>query len=84
MYDAKKLKQIEESLAQWVKKTQGILEKRPERKERFETLSGIPIERVYAPSSVSGYDYAEDLGFPGEASAIRSTRSSARRACCSR
>jgi methylmalonyl-CoA mutase N-terminal domain/subunit len=66
MYDAKKLKEIEESLAEWVKKTQGILEKRPERRERFETLSGIPVERVYAPSSSSEYDYTEDLGFPGE------------------
>jgi methylmalonyl-CoA mutase N-terminal domain/subunit len=66
MYDAKKLKEIEESLAAWVKKTQAVLEKRPERKEHFETLSGIPVERVYTPSSESGYDYLQDLGLPGE------------------
>lgn len=66
MYDAEKLKEIEESLATWVKKTQEVLEKRPERKGRFETLSGIPVERVYTPSSVSGCDYTEDLGLPGE------------------
>jgi methylmalonyl-CoA mutase N-terminal domain/subunit len=65
MYDDKKLKEIEESLAAWVKKTQAALEKRPERKERFETLSGIPVERVYTPSA-SGYDYTEDMGLPGE------------------
>jgi methylmalonyl-CoA mutase N-terminal domain/subunit len=65
MYDDKKLKEIEESLAAWVKKTQGALEKRPERKESFETLSGIPVERVYTPSA-TGYDYTEDLGLPGE------------------
>ena len=66
MYDARKLKEIEESLAAWVKKTQAVLEKRPERKERFETLSGIPVERVYTPSSESECDYAQDLGLPGE------------------
>ena len=66
MYDAKKLKEIEESLAAWAKKTQAVLEKRPERKEHFETLSGIPVERVYTPSSESVYDYAQDLGLPGE------------------
>jgi methylmalonyl-CoA mutase N-terminal domain/subunit len=65
MYDTKKLKEIDASLATWTKKTQQILEKRPERKARFETLSGIPIERVYTPSP-SGCEYAEDLGFPGE------------------
>ena len=66
MYDTKKLEEIEESLAAWVKKTQEALEKRPERKERFETLSGIPVERVYTPSSAFECDYAEGLGLPGE------------------
>jgi methylmalonyl-CoA mutase N-terminal domain/subunit len=51
MYDAKKLKEIEKSLAAWAKKTQELIDKRPEREERFETLSGIPVERVYTPLS---------------------------------
>jgi methylmalonyl-CoA mutase N-terminal domain/subunit len=65
MYDAKKLKEIEESLTAWVKKTQEALDKRPERKELFETLSGIPTERVYTPVSAPESDYMTDLGFPG-------------------
>jgi methylmalonyl-CoA mutase N-terminal domain/subunit len=65
MYDAKKLKEIEESLAAWVKKTQEVLDKRPERKDRFETLSGIPMERAYTPLSTPENDYMTDLGFPG-------------------
>jgi methylmalonyl-CoA mutase N-terminal domain/subunit len=65
MYDAKKLKEIEKSLAAWVKKTQKVLDKRPERKERFETLSGIPVERVHTPLSTPESDYMTDLGFPG-------------------
>ncbi len=65
MYDAKKLKEIEKSLAVWAKKTQEVLDKRPEREERFETLSGIPVERVYTPLSAPESDYMKDLGLPG-------------------
>jgi len=65
MYDAKKLKEIEKSLAVWAKKTQEVLDKRPEREERFETFSGIPVERVYTPLSAPESDYMKDLGFPG-------------------
>ncbi len=57
MYDAKKLKEIEKSLAAWAKKTQELIDKRPEREERFETLSGIPVERVYTPLSAPESDY---------------------------
>ncbi len=65
VYDAKKLKEVEEAWSVWAKKTKEALDKRPERKERFETLSGIPAERLYTPLSVSESDYLEDLGFPG-------------------
>jgi len=65
MYDAKKLKKIEKSGAAWAEKTQDLLDKRPERKESFQTLSGIPVERVYSPLSGAACDYAKDLGFPG-------------------
>ena len=37
----------------------------PERSPRFETSSGIPLERLYTPLDVQGIPYAEDLGFPG-------------------
>jgi len=37
----------------------------PERAPRFETSSGIPMERLYTPLDVQGIPYAEDLGFPG-------------------
>ena len=41
------------------------LERMPERKERFETSSGIPVERLYLPRE-SGADRLDRLGFPGE------------------
>ena len=37
----------------------------PERRERFETDSGIEVESVYTPADVE-VDYLEDLGFPGQ------------------
>ena len=37
----------------------------PERSPRFETSSGIPVERLYTPLDVQGIPYAEDVGFPG-------------------
>jgi methylmalonyl-CoA mutase N-terminal domain/subunit len=42
------------------------LGKHPERRERFESTSGVEIDRLYAPEDVAGFDYAADLGYPGE------------------
>ncbi|MHA1587751.1 MAG: methylmalonyl-CoA mutase family protein, partial [Candidatus Thorarchaeota archaeon] len=41
------------------------LAKFPERKEQFETLSGIPVDRLYGPSEKALNDYGQELGFPG-------------------
>ncbi|MBN1842375.1 MAG: methylmalonyl-CoA mutase family protein [Deltaproteobacteria bacterium] len=65
MYDAKKLKEIEETSAGWAEKTAALVAKRPERKETFQTLSEIPLERLYTPLSESDLDYMKSLGFPG-------------------
>ena len=42
-----------------------------ERKERFTTLSGIPLERVYGPDSIVDSDTEASIGFPGEYPFIR-------------
>jgi methylmalonyl-CoA mutase N-terminal domain/subunit len=41
------------------------LKKFPERKPRFQTPSGIPLERVYLPAD-PGQDDPERIGYPGE------------------
>src|SRR5215475_10951881 len=41
-------------------------ERGSERPVRFETLSGIPIERLYTPESLGGWSADEKLGRPGE------------------
>jgi len=42
------------------------LNKFPERKEKFETSSGIEVKRLYTPLDLEGFDYNEKLGFPGQ------------------
>jgi methylmalonyl-CoA mutase N-terminal domain/subunit len=42
------------------------LEKSGERRETFETLSGLETERLYTPEHTADLDYLRDLGFPGE------------------
>lgn len=51
----------------WEKKTLApTLNKHPERKNEFFTLSEIPIKRVYTPDDTQKMDYLKELGFPGE------------------
>jgi len=42
------------------------LRKSPERQGPFTTISGRPIERLYAPEDVAGIDYDRDVANPGE------------------
>ncbi len=38
----------------------------PERKDKFTTLSGLPLERLYTDENLSNWDPETSLGFPGE------------------
>lgn len=56
--------ELEQQKKRWEQETlQPTLNRFPERKERFETSSGIPVEGLYIPTTD---DYEEKLGFPGE------------------
>ena len=37
-----------------------------ERRDRFETDSGIEVDTVYTPEDLKDFDYADALGYPGE------------------
>ncbi|HEX2210869.1 MAG TPA: methylmalonyl-CoA mutase family protein [Longimicrobium sp.] len=43
-----------------------VLGRHPERRERFESTSGMEIDRLYTPGDVASVDYDRDLGYPGE------------------
>jgi methylmalonyl-CoA mutase N-terminal domain/subunit len=66
MNNEKKQKDIKSAAEEWNQKTAELVAKRPERKQHFETLSGIPTERVYTPLAQEDSDYLENLGFPGD------------------
>ncbi|MGH7877993.1 MAG: acyl-CoA mutase large subunit family protein, partial [Candidatus Binataceae bacterium] len=38
----------------------------PERRERFATSSGIDVQREYDPEDLNGFDFLNELGFPGD------------------
>lgn len=67
MSDKKNLGHLDSSFKEWEEnKVEKLLDKYPERKKTFSTVSGKEVERLYTPLQVEGMDYEEDLGFPGE------------------
>ena len=49
--------------SQTVRKT---LERLPERRPQFSTISGVALQRLYTPLDTADLDYMAALGFPGE------------------
>ncbi len=67
MFDRRKLAEIKKQKKKWEKTTvPNWLRRHPERRKNFETVSGIPVERLYTPEDIENTDYSKDLGFPGE------------------
>jgi methylmalonyl-CoA mutase N-terminal domain/subunit len=61
------LSAIRAARTRWENTTLGeTLTKRPERAGSFITASSVPVERLYTPEDLPGFDYVEELGFPGE------------------
>jgi methylmalonyl-CoA mutase N-terminal domain/subunit len=57
---------LQEEKKRWQEETlQPATERYPERREEFETSSGIPVDRVYLPREDDG-TYLQKVGFPGE------------------
>jgi methylmalonyl-CoA mutase N-terminal domain/subunit len=60
------LDRLERAKQEWREEiAEPALERFPERRETFKTLSGIPLKRAYTPADVD-VDYLDDLGFPGQ------------------
>ncbi len=52
---------IKENKDKWIKEAGQA----KERSEPFVTVSGRPVEAIYTPLDIEGFDYENDLGFPG-------------------
>jgi len=62
-------KELEASREDWERDmVRQALGRQKERKERFQTASGIEARALYTPLDLEeiGFDYARDLGFPGK------------------
>ena len=47
------------------KKWREKYDSRPERRDKFTTISSAPIDALYTPTDIQEHDYQKDLGFPG-------------------
>jgi methylmalonyl-CoA mutase N-terminal domain/subunit len=55
------------SVERWERETlEPALKKRPERKQRFETVSLDEVRRLYTPADIADVDYEQDISYPGE------------------
>src|SRR4030042_733436 len=61
-------KDVQKEFERWQKTTLNkAISKASERESSFKTTSDIELKRLYTPLEISGSDYCDDLGFPGEA-----------------
>ncbi len=54
-----------EKLSLWQKEVDKVITKRQERKKNFNTISNVPIKRLYCPKQNYKNNYSESIGFPG-------------------
>jgi methylmalonyl-CoA mutase N-terminal domain/subunit len=66
VFNRKIFDDIEEGHRRWEKKLEKTFSSRPERHERFSTVSDREIKRIYSPSDVKDQEFMKQLGFPGE------------------
>ena len=60
-------KDLSDAHKRWERETiEKTVAKYPEREEEFKTISGLHVSRLYTPLDLGEFDYAADLGFPGE------------------
>ncbi len=66
MFKKEKLGQIKEKRTDWEKNCYSkTIKDHPERKSKFENLSGTEIKSIYTPEDIANLDYNSDVGFPG-------------------
>jgi methylmalonyl-CoA mutase, N-terminal domain len=58
---------LQEAEQEWEERSLNpTLNRTPETKENFTTVSLAPVERLYTPNSLPDFDYESELGFPGQ------------------
>ena len=58
---------VDEAVERWNQQTlEPTLEKHPEIKKRFESVSLEEVDRLYTPADIAQVDFSNDISFPGE------------------
>ncbi|TES96390.1 MAG: methylmalonyl-CoA mutase [Promethearchaeota archaeon] len=65
MLSDKELEKIENKRKEWEEQILNKFTERGERKDNYESPSGIPLKPVYGPEDIQNINYLEDIGFPG-------------------
>ncbi|MGD2126075.1 MAG: methylmalonyl-CoA mutase family protein [Desulfobacteraceae bacterium] len=65
-YSKEIMDQIREAYKRWTEKLEEIFTDRPERLERFSTVSDLEVKRIYTPIDVKDQHFMKDIGFPGQ------------------
>jgi methylmalonyl-CoA mutase N-terminal domain/subunit len=66
MADQDQMEHLKEAKAKYDERVAKVLQKMPERKADFANTSGIPVNRVYTPLDMEGFDYLKKLSMPGQ------------------
>ena len=67
MPETKEHSTAEEAVERWRNETlDPVLEKRPERKKSFQTVSLKEVNRLYTPADTENIDFPNETSFPGE------------------
>ena len=66
MSDKDQMERLKEAKAKYDERVAKVLQKMPERQANFANTSGIPVNRVYTPLDMEGFDYLKQLGMPGQ------------------
>jgi len=67
LFDKKTLRELSALQRQWERSTvRRWVTRSPERKDRFENPSGIPLKALYTPPDVAYHEFRTESGFPGQ------------------
>ncbi|MBW2285265.1 MAG: methylmalonyl-CoA mutase, partial [Deltaproteobacteria bacterium] len=65
VFDKKVFEDIETGNRKWLGELENIFANKPERLERFATVSDREINRIYTPEDIKDIDFEKHVGFPG-------------------
>ncbi|MFH1950326.1 MAG: methylmalonyl-CoA mutase family protein [Pseudomonadota bacterium] len=65
-FDDRIFDDIEKGQRKWQKELDKAFSSKPERLDRFSTVSDREIDRIYSPVNIRDQDFMADIGFPGD------------------